>query len=95
MGFSRQEYWSGLPLPSLGEIQSLVSGVRRKYQIPTDTSAIQIFFLKCQYVQCRGNFMLCNYLHLGNIVDINYKYVKGYKMFQILCDDGGRYIGKG
>ena len=29
MGFSRQEYWSGLPLPSPGEIQFFLSELEK------------------------------------------------------------------
>ena len=47
MGFSRQEYWSGLPLPFLGDLLGMGS-MSNKYYV---ASRNDVKFLEIWYVQ--------------------------------------------
>ena len=47
MGFSRQEYWSGLPLPSL---KSILGNSKRFGSSPSDSLTFTFIHKICQYV---------------------------------------------
>ena len=81
MGFPRQEYWSGLPFPSLGdllnpgiELVSLVSPTLQADSLPVEPLKKPFIFLR----EVNSVFLFCLRIHSYSHSDVNKYDKKGH-----------------
>ena len=78
MGFSRQEYWSGVPLPSPRDVQ--LGEKQKKYE--------EVIALKVRMQWRRGGSWGCDRTHreaLGTSSKVLFLYLHAYKLYMCGC----------